>query len=174
MTVEALTLAHASLVSKSRGQNARLTPCTGSAALTLRGQAAPMSSASWSRSCQIAITAKRPTATARFEHALAQRDEETHLLRLYVTGMTPKSMRAIENLRAICKEHLQGRYDLEIIETYQRPQLMQGEQIVSAPTLIKKLPAPLRRVVGDLSNRERVLLGLDLRPKQDGTPRPGR
>jgi circadian clock protein KaiB len=86
-----------------------------------------------------------------------------YVLRLYVTGMTPRSTRAIENVRAICEEHLQGRYDLEVIDIYQQPVLAKGEQIIAAPTLIKQLPAPLRRIIGDLSNTERVLVGLDLR-----------
>jgi circadian clock protein KaiB len=89
---------------------------------------------------------------------------EHYVLRLYVTGMTPRSTRAVENVRLICEEHLQGRYDLEVIDIYQQPILAKGEQILAAPTLIKKLPLPLRRVIGDLSNTERVLLGLDLRP----------
>ena len=89
---------------------------------------------------------------------------EHYVLRLYVTGMTPRSTRAVENVRAICEEHLQGRYDLEVIDIYQQPILAKGEQIIAAPTLIKKLPLPLRRVIGDLSSTERVLLGLDIRP----------
>jgi circadian clock protein KaiB len=118
----------------------------------------------------------RPTqdaTTTRFERALKKRAEEKYMLRLYITGMTPRSMRAIENLRAICEEHLHGRYDLEIIDIFQHPQLVQGEQIVAAPTLIKKLPAPLRRVVGDLSNKDRVVLGLDLRPRRDKSSHSG-
>ena len=90
--------------------------------------------------------------------------KEHYVLRLYVTGMTPRSTRAVENVRQICEQHLQGRYDLEVIDIYQQPILAKGEQILAAPTLIKKLPLPLRRVIGDLSNTERVLLGLDLRP----------
>ena len=90
--------------------------------------------------------------------------EQHYVLRLYVTGMTPRSTRAVENVRLICEEHLQGRYDLEVIDIYQQPILAKGEQILAAPTLIKKLPLPLRRVIGDLSNTQRVLLGLDLRP----------
>jgi circadian clock protein KaiB len=70
----------------------------------------------------------------------------------------------VENVRAICEQHLQGRYDLEVIDIYQQPILAKGEQIIAAPTLIKKLPLPLRRVIGDLSSTERVLLGLDIRP----------
>ncbi len=108
--------------------------------------------------------AKRKTdSTAQFERVVSQKDEAKYVLRLYVTGMTRNSTRAIENLRAICEEYLPGRYDLEIIDIYQHPVLMQGEQIIAAPTLIKKLPEPLRRLVGDMSDKERVLLGLDLR-----------
>jgi circadian clock protein KaiB len=76
--------------------------------------------------------------------------------------MTPRAGRAIENVRAICDEHLEGRYDLEVIDVYQQPALAKGEQIIAAPTLIKKFPLPLRRMIGDMSNRERVLEGLDL------------
>lgn len=108
---------------------------------------------------------KSKTITARFERAVGQRDKTRYVLKLYVTGMTANSSRAIENLRAICEEHLRGRYDLEVIDIYQHPVLMQGEQVIAAPTLIKKLPEPLRRLVGDMSNAERVLLGLDLRSK---------
>ena len=89
--------------------------------------------------------------------------EARYVLRLYVAGMTPRSRRAIGNVRAICDEHLEGRYDLEVIDVYQQPTLAKGEQIVAAPTLIKRLPLPLRRVIGDLSSTERVLVGLDLR-----------
>lgn len=105
--------------------------------------------------------------TKSFEEALNQAvhepPTERYVLRLYVTGMTPRSIRAVENVRAICEEHLQGRYDLEVIDIYQQPTLAKGEQIIAAPTLIKKLPLPLRQVIGDMSSTERVLLGLDLR-----------
>jgi circadian clock protein KaiB len=87
-----------------------------------------------------------------------------YLLRLYVTGMTPRSRRAIDNIKSICEEYLEGRYDLEVIDIFQRPYLAKDEQIIAAPTLIRKLPMPLRRFIGDLSDRPRVLLGLDLRP----------
>ncbi len=107
--------------------------------------------------------------TAAFERALKRRSKEKYVLRLYVTGMTPRSMRAIENLEQICSEYLKGRCKIEIIDIYQRPQLMHGEQIIAAPTLIKKLPVPLRRLVGDLSDKERVLFGLDLKSKKDRT-----
>ena len=87
---------------------------------------------------------------------------DVYVLRLYVTGMTPRSSRAVKNLQAICDEYLKGRYDLDVIDIYQQPVLTKGEQIIAAPTLIKKLPLPMRRIIGDMSNRERVLLGLDL------------
>lgn len=99
----------------------------------------------------------------QFEKAAGKAKNERFLLKLYVTGTTPNSVRAISNLKQICEEHLRGRYDLEIIDLYQHPSLAQGEQIIAAPTLIKKLPLPLRRVIGDMSSSERVLFGLDLR-----------
>jgi circadian clock protein KaiB len=88
-----------------------------------------------------------------------------YLLRLYVTGMTSRSRRAIENIRTICEEHLHGSYELEVVDLYQQPVLASGEQIIAAPTLIKRLPLPLRRIIGDMSDTERVLVGLDLRPR---------
>ena len=87
---------------------------------------------------------------------------DRYMLRLYVTGLTPRSSRAVRNLKAVCDEYLAGRYDLEVIDIYQQPALAQGEQIIAVPTLIKKLPLPVRRIIGDLSDRERVLVGLDL------------
>lgn len=100
-----------------------------------------------------------------FERALKKQLKGKYVLRLYVTGMTPKSTRAIENIKTICDEHLQGRYDLEVIDIYQRPTLAEGEQIVAAPTLIKKLPLPLRRFIGDMSNKDQIVMGLDLKRK---------
>lgn len=91
-----------------------------------------------------------------------KRPEDVYVLRLYVSGMTPHSARAVRNLQAICAEFLEGRYDLDVIDIYQQPVLIAGEQIIAAPTLIKKFPLPMRRIIGDLSNRERVLRGLDL------------
>jgi circadian clock protein KaiB len=99
---------------------------------------------------------------ATFEPADRTAPAEPYLLRLYVAGMTARSARAVHNMRAICDEYLQGQYDLEVIDIYQQPALTKGEQIVAAPTLIKKLPLPIRRIIGDMSNRERVLFGLDL------------
>jgi circadian clock protein KaiB len=103
------------------------------------------------------------TETTAFEHAISGLPPDDHyVLRLFVTGTTPKSARAIQNIRAICDEQLKGRYDLEVVDIYQHPEQAKPEQIVVAPTLIKSLPAPVRRLVGDLSNEERVLAGLDL------------
>jgi circadian clock protein KaiB len=99
---------------------------------------------------------------ATFERAARTVRTERYVLRLYVTGMTTRATRAIANVREICDEHLDGRYDLEVVDVYQQPVLAKDEQIVVAPTLIKKLPLPLRRIVGDMSQRDRVLLGLDL------------
>jgi circadian clock protein KaiB len=90
-----------------------------------------------------------------------------YVLRLYVSGQTPRSVLAIENMRRICTEHLSQRYSLEIIDIYLHPEACQQEQIIAAPTLIKVLPLPLRRIIGDLSNTEKVLLGLELRPRSD-------
>jgi circadian clock protein KaiB len=86
-----------------------------------------------------------------------------YVLRLYVAGKSPKSVNAIANLKKICEQNLQGRYELDVIDLYQQPQLAQGEQIIALPTLIRKLPPPLRRIIGDMSNTERVLVGLDIR-----------
>ena len=88
-----------------------------------------------------------------------------YVLRLYIAGQTSKSVDAITNIKKICGEHLQGRYELEVIDLYQQPQLAQGEQIIAVPTLIKKLPLPLRKLIGDMSDTERFLVGIDLKPK---------
>ncbi|TVT53174.1 MAG: circadian clock protein KaiB [Sedimenticola thiotaurini] len=88
---------------------------------------------------------------------------DDYILKLYVAGLSPKSATAIANINKICEENLQGRYQLDVIDLYQQPQLAEGEQIIAIPTLIKQLPPPLRRVIGDLSNTERVLVGLDIR-----------
>jgi circadian clock protein KaiB len=91
-------------------------------------------------------------------------DPETFLLRLYVAGQTPKCMRAFANLKRICEEYLAGRYHIEMIDLLQNPQLARGDQILAVPTLVRRLPAPMKKIIGDLSNTERVLVGLDLRP----------
>ena len=102
-----------------------------------------------------------PHVQATLERA-ARTTPGRYVLRLFVTGMTPRSARAVTNLRTLCDEYLEGQYELEVIDIYQRPVLTKGEQIIAAPTLIKKLPLPMRRIIGDMSNRERVLVGLDL------------
>lgn len=90
-------------------------------------------------------------------------DGELCELRLYVAGETPRSVAALNNLRKICEEHLKGRYRIEVIDLLINPQLARGDQILAIPTLVRKLPAPVRRIIGDLSQTERVLVGLDLR-----------
>jgi circadian clock protein KaiB len=90
---------------------------------------------------------------------------EKYVLRLYVAGVTPRSAQAIENVKSVCEQHLRGRYQLQIIDIYQQPVLAKGDQIIAVPTLLKKLPSPLRTLIGNLSDVERVLVGLDLRPR---------
>ena len=102
---------------------------------------------------------------AAFEHAVDALGSARYVLRLYVTGTTPNSMRAIVNIRKICEKYLQGRYELEVVDISQNPTLAEREQIIAAPTLIRRLPLPLRRFIGDMSQTERILLGLDLREK---------
>ena len=87
-------------------------------------------------------------------------------LRLYVAGQTPKSMTAFANLKTICEEHLAGRYTIEVIDLLEHPQLARGDQILAIPTLVRRLPEPMRKIIGDLSNTERVLIGLDLLPRE--------
>ncbi len=107
---------------------------------------------------------RKPTkARAALEQAAADRKTERYVLRLYIAGLTPRSTLAVQNIRRICEEHLEGRYDLQVIDLYQQPVLAEGEQIIAAPTLIKKLPLPLRRFIGDMSNTDRILVGMDLR-----------
>jgi circadian clock protein KaiB len=89
--------------------------------------------------------------------------KEKYILRLYITGTTSRSVSAITNLKKICEEYLEGRYELEVIDLYQMPRLAKDDQIIAAPTLIKKLPLPFRRIIGDMSSKEKVLLGLDLK-----------
>ena len=86
-------------------------------------------------------------------------------LRLYVAGQTAKSIKAFENLKKICEEHLAGKYTIEVIDLSANPRLAKGDQILALPTLVRKLPSPLRKIIGDLSDSERVLVGLDLRPR---------
>lgn len=91
----------------------------------------------------------------------------TYVLRLYLSGTTPQSIRAITNIKNICEEHLPDRYELEVIDIHRQPSLLERDQILATPTLIKKLPLPLRKLIGDMANTEKILLGLDLR-KKDG------
>jgi circadian clock protein KaiB len=96
--------------------------------------------------------------------SLLDEENEKWNLRLYVAGQTPKSIKAFDNLKKICDEHLLGRYSIEVIDLTVNPQLAKGDQILALPTLVRKLPQPIRKIIGDLSNTERVLVGLDLRP----------
>ncbi len=100
---------------------------------------------------------KQPTSTAA--------PPDYWELRLYVAGQTAKSLAAFANLKKLCEEHLAGKYQIEVIDLVENPQLAQGDQIVAIPTLVRKLPEPIRKIIGDLSNTERVLVGLQLRPK---------
>lgn len=102
-------------------------------------------------------------STKEFDLTVSELGKEKYILRLYITGATSRSVLAITNLKKICEEYLEGRYELEIIDLYQKPCLAKDEQIIAAPTLIKKLPLPFRRIIGDMSNKEKVLLGLDLK-----------
>jgi len=105
--------------------------------------------------------------TKSFEEALGRRvPAGRYLLRLFVTGATLRSVRASKNIRDICEAQLQGRYDLEVIDIYQNPEKAKPQQIVVAPTLVKELPLPVRRLIGDLTDKERVLLGLDIVPRE--------
>lgn len=112
-----------------------------------------------------------PTETQAMEAAAAALANVRYVLRLYVTGTTSRSGRAVANIRKICEDHLEGRYDLEVVDITQHPTLAEGEQIIAAPTLIKKLPLPLRRFIGDMSQTERILIGLDLRDAAQSRPR---
>lgn len=106
------------------------------------------------------------STTPAFEAAITEAGEERYELRLYIAGTTAASSRSVENLRAICEAHLKGRYELAVVDVFQQPALARDAQIIAVPTLIKVLPVPFRRIVGDLSNEQRVLLGLDLQPKK--------
>ncbi len=99
----------------------------------------------------------------KFELPVPERNQGKYTLRLYITGTTNRSVMAITNLKKICEEYLEGLYDLEVIDLYKNPNLAEGDQIIASPTLIKKLPLPFRRIIGDMSNTENVLLGLDIR-----------
>jgi circadian clock protein KaiB len=101
------------------------------------------------------------------EDGVDRTDPEFWDLRLYVAGQTPKSMTAFANLKRICEEHLAGKYRIEVVDLLKEPQLARGDQILALPTLVRKLPEPIKKIIGDLSNTERTLVGLDLRPRED-------
>lgn len=98
--------------------------------------------------------------------ARSRRTKKAYELRLYVAGQTPKSLAAFANLKKICEEHLAGQYDIEVIDLLKHPQLASGDQILAIPTLVRKLPQPIKKIIGDLSNTERVLVGLNLREQK--------
>jgi len=110
-------------------------------------------------------TKRRETSTEEFEKAAVKRDRAKYVLQLYVTGMTPKSTQAIANVQKLCEKHLAGRHELKVIDVYQQPKLAKEEQIIATPTLLKKLPLPLRRLIGNMSDTERFLAGIDLKPR---------
>jgi len=101
----------------------------------------------------------------KLEAAARESGDKKYVPRLYIAGMTPRSQEAIRTVTNICQEHLAGRYDLQVIDIYQQPVLAKGEQIIAAPTLIKKLPLPLRKFIGSMADKEKILVGLDLREK---------
>ena len=97
---------------------------------------------------------------------MSEEEKEFWELRLYIAGQTPRSLTALANLKKICDEHLAGKYHIEVIDLMKNPQLARGDQILAVPTLVRKLPVPLRKLIGDLSNTEKVLVGLDLKEKK--------
>src|SRR5450759_3800294 len=105
---------------------------------------------------------RKPGLAGELEQPGSNSSQARYVLRLYVSGSTSKSALAVENIKRICEQHLKDRYDLEVVDIYQQPNLARDEQIVAVPTLIKRFPPPVRRLIGDLSNLEKVLLGLDL------------
>ena len=106
-----------------------------------------------------------PSSPPIDENTDAETDGGPYHMRLYVAGQTVKSMTALANLKRICEEHLAGRYDIEVIDLMKNPQLAAGDQILAIPTLVRRIPEPLKRIIGDLSNTEKVLVGLDIRSK---------
>ncbi|MDZ7634005.1 MAG: circadian clock KaiB family protein [Bacteroidales bacterium] len=108
-------------------------------------------------------TEEEKKATAALNQAVSRMHNDKYVLRLFITGTTSKSVLALTNLKKICEEYLKGRYDLEVIDLYQKPDMARDEQIIAAPTLIKKLPLPFRRIIGDMSDIEKVLIGLEIK-----------
>jgi circadian clock protein KaiB len=105
-------------------------------------------------------------ATERFEQLASQPNQDIYVLRLYLSGLTPRSTEALAALRTVCEQYLQGRYQLEVIDLFQYPDRAENDEVVATPTLVKALPPPLRRLVGDLSNTERLLVGLQLQKRE--------
>lgn len=97
---------------------------------------------------------------------MARKEKTEWILRLYIAGMTPKSTKALENLKKICEEQVPGKYSIEIVDLLKNPQLAEGDQILALPTLVRKLPEPVRKIIGDLSNKEKVLVGLNMIPSE--------
>jgi circadian clock protein KaiB len=106
------------------------------------------------------VTEERPSSTPPADGYGGER----HVLRLYIAGQTPRSISAFANLKQICEQHFAGRYQIEVIDLVQNPQLAAGDQILAVPTLVRRLPEPVRKIIGDLSDSDRVLVGLDIRP----------
>ncbi len=109
---------------------------------------------------------KQNDALAGLDKAVQGNESQQYILKLYVAGINPRSSAAIRSITEICEQHLKNRYELQVIDIYQQPILARGEQIIAVPTLVKKLPVPLRRFIGDLSDQDRILVGLDLLPKR--------
>ncbi|MBI4187673.1 MAG: thiol-disulfide isomerase [Chloroflexi bacterium] len=107
----------------------------------------------------------KTSATESMEQALAKQGTEKYVLKLYITGMTPRSQEALRNIKKIMRDNFGDNYELEVIDIYQQPTLAKDDQIIAVPTLIKKLPAPLRRLIGNLSQEDRIILGLDLKSR---------
>ena len=108
---------------------------------------------------------KTVSATKSFEEAIDNVVKAKYVLKLYITGMTPRSQEALRKLKKVCHEYLGNNYELEVIDIYQQPTLAKGDQIIAVPTLIKKLPLPFRRMIGDFSQESQIIFGLDLKPK---------
>ncbi len=111
------------------------------------------------------VAVKARSGKAKAAAGKAARPEKMYNLKLYVAGQTPKSLTAIQNLKKICEEHLKGQYNIEVIDILKDPRLAEGDQILAIPTLVRKLPQPIKKILGDLSDEERVLIGLDIQPR---------
>ena len=107
---------------------------------------------------------RKVSETSRFEKALSGKAKEHYVLRLYIAGTSPRSMRALHNIKEVCEASLKGHYDLEVIDLYQQPALAEVDQIMATPTLVKRLPPPLKRLIGDMSDKCKILVGLDIKP----------